>query len=109
MRSIGQNAPISRHFGRYGLGDSDKFLYGSTTSITHLRVARVIAVKVSKGLEFPRSGAARRGAYAIDERRRAGCGAGVLCGGDAGDAEVGDWGGWGFGMRLNSVESIPQS
>ena len=53
MRSIGQNAPISRQFGRYGLGDSDKFLYRSTTSIAHLRVARVIAVKFSKGLEFP--------------------------------------------------------
>ena len=53
MRSIGQNAPISRQFGRYGLGDSDKFLYRSTTSIAHLRVARVIAMKVSKGLEFP--------------------------------------------------------
>ena len=24
--------------------------------------------------------------------------AGVLCGGDAGDAEVGDWGGWGWAV-----------
>ena len=32
-------------------------------------------------------------------RRRAGGRAGVLCGGDQGDAEVGDWGGWGGGVR----------
>lgn len=48
MRPIGQNAPISRHVGRYGLGDRDKSLYGSTTSINRQRLIRVIAMKVSK-------------------------------------------------------------
>jgi superfamily I DNA/RNA helicase len=35
------------------LGDSEKFLYGSTTSINRQWVIRVIAMNVSKGLEFP--------------------------------------------------------
>lgn len=37
--------------------------------------------------------AARRGAYACARRGRKGSGAGVLCGGYAGDAEAGDGGG----------------
>lgn len=53
MRPIGQNALISSHVGRYGLGDSDKSLYGSTTSINRQRLIRAIDMKVSKGLEFP--------------------------------------------------------
>jgi hypothetical protein len=53
MRSIGHSAPISSHFGRYGLGDSEKFLYGSTTSINRQWAIRVIATKISKDLEFP--------------------------------------------------------
>jgi superfamily I DNA/RNA helicase len=53
MRPIGQNWLISSHLGRYGLGNSDKSLYGSTTSINRWRLIRVIAIKVSKGLGFP--------------------------------------------------------
>lgn len=33
IRSIGQNVLLSHHVGRYGLGDSDKSRYESTTSI----------------------------------------------------------------------------
>ena len=44
----------------------------------------------------PRGGATRRGAHACDGRGQEGSGAGVLCGGDAGYAEVGDGGGWGM-------------
>lgn len=43
----------------------------------------------------PRGDPARRGAHACTEGEREGSGAGVLCGGDSGYAEVGDWGGWG--------------
>ncbi|MDO9144242.1 3'-5' exonuclease [Rhodoferax sp.] len=53
MMSIGQNALISHYVGRYGLGDSGKSLYGSTTSINRWRLIRVIAMKVSNGLELP--------------------------------------------------------
>ena len=53
MGSIGQATPISHSFGRYGLGDRDKSLYESTTSINRWRMIRVISMKVSKGLEFP--------------------------------------------------------
>jgi hypothetical protein len=42
----------------------------------------------------PRGGATRRGAHACAGRGREGSGAGVLCGGYAGYAEVGDGGGW---------------
>jgi hypothetical protein len=42
MRSIGQNAPLSHHVGRYGLGDRDKSLYESTTSINRWRMIGVI-------------------------------------------------------------------
>jgi superfamily I DNA/RNA helicase len=53
MRSIGQKTPISHNFGRYGLGDTDKSLYESTTSINRWRMIRLISMKVSKGMELP--------------------------------------------------------
>jgi hypothetical protein len=53
MSSIGQSPPTSHHFGRYGLGDTQKYADQSITSIAQLRLARVIAMKISKGLEFP--------------------------------------------------------
>ena len=53
MRPVGQGAQVSSHFGRYGLGDSDESLYESTTSVNRQRLTGVIAMKVSKGLEFP--------------------------------------------------------
>lgn len=53
MRSIGQNALISRCVERYGLGDTQKYPNKSTTSIDRKRLFRAIAMKVSKGLEFP--------------------------------------------------------
>ena len=58
---------------------------------------KVMTMKVSNGLEFPvvalpGVGLARQG------RRRTRGRAGVLCGGDAGNAAVGDWGGWGWGV-----------
>lgn len=46
-------------------------------------------------LGVPDSGPARRGAHARQGRRREGSRASVLCGGDTGNAVVGDWGGWG--------------
>ena len=59
-------------------------------------------MKISKGLEFPvvalsgvgqmpAKGEGRR-AKGEGRRRARGC-AGVCCGGDAGHAEIGDWGG----------------
>jgi superfamily I DNA/RNA helicase len=53
MRSIGQRVQVSSHFVRYGLGDRDKSLYESTTSINRQRLIRAIAVKVSKDLGLP--------------------------------------------------------
>ena len=53
MSSIGQSAPLSHDVGRYGLGDTQKYPDKSITSIAQLRLARVIAMKVGKGLEFP--------------------------------------------------------
>ena len=51
-----------------------------------------MTMKVSKGLEFPvvaLPGVGHMPAMAKTSRRPQG----VLCGGDAGNAEVGDWGG----------------
>jgi superfamily I DNA/RNA helicase len=53
MKSIGQSALISSPFGLYDLGDSEKALYGSTTSINRQRFIKLIAMTVSKGLGFP--------------------------------------------------------
>lgn len=39
IRSIGQIVPSSNHVGRYGLGDSDKFRFESTTSINWQRLS----------------------------------------------------------------------
>lgn len=47
----------------------------------------------------PHGGTDRRGLYARQGRRRAKDRAGVLCGGDKGYAEVGDWGGSGLCIR----------
>ena len=47
-------------------------------------------------LGVPRDGATRRGAHACAGRGREGGGAGVLCGGYSGYAEIGDGGGWRF-------------
>ena len=47
IRSIGQTVPLSHHVGRYGLGDSDKFRHGSTTSINCQRLSRVIAARAA--------------------------------------------------------------
>ena len=67
IRSIGQNMLLSHHVGRYGLGDSDKSRYESTTSINCQRLPTAIAMKVSQCLGVPRGGPARRGAHACDE------------------------------------------
>lgn len=59
--------------------------------------ARTLAqckLPVENRLGISRGGATRRGAYACAGGGREGSGAGVLCGGYAGDAEVGDGGGW---------------
>ena len=53
MSSIGQSAPLSHDVGRYGLGDTQKCSDKSTSSIAQLRLTRVIAMNVRKGLEFP--------------------------------------------------------
>ena len=55
-------------------------------------------MKVSKGLVFPVVALPGVGAHARQVRRRARGRAGVLCGGEAGYAEVGDWYGWGWGF-----------
>ena len=52
IRSIGQNLPLSHHVGRYGLGDSDKSRYESTTSINCQRLPTAIALKISQCLRF---------------------------------------------------------
>lgn len=48
IRSIGQSMLLSHHAGRYGLGDSDKSLYESTTSINCQRLPTAIAMKVGQ-------------------------------------------------------------
>lgn len=56
--------------------------------------ARTLAQRklpVESRLGIPRSGATRRGAYACDGGGREGGGAGVLCGGNEGHTEFGDW------------------
>ena len=65
-RSIGHSMPTSHFAGRYVLGDSNKFLYESTTSINRWRMIRVISMKVSKGLEFPVVALPGVGAYACE-------------------------------------------
>jgi hypothetical protein len=70
----------------------------------HQQHHQVMTMKVSKGLEFPvvalpgvgHGGRCQPGCAGGEGR--AGGGAGVLCGGDTGYAEVGDWGGWGWGV-----------
>lgn len=46
---IGQNAQLSHHFGRYVLGDTQKYPDKSMTSINRQRLIRAIAMKVSEG------------------------------------------------------------
>ena len=50
MRSIGHSLPMSQFAGRYVLGDSDKFLCGSTTSINRKRLSKAIFVKANNRL-----------------------------------------------------------
>ncbi len=51
--SIGQTASLSRHLGRYALGDTQIYATKSTTSINRQRLIRAIAMKRGNGLEFP--------------------------------------------------------
>lgn len=52
IKSIEQNLQLSDHTGRYGLGDTAKSRYESTTSVNCQRLPTAIAMKVSRCLGF---------------------------------------------------------